>query len=138
MARYYEAKSKTGKGSSVDMMGKDRCSKDVDAIVAKLKSPQKETVQALRELVLETGSDLKEQVKWRNPTYTRKDNVCWIILYKDHADFGFFKGTSLSDPHKVLEGTGKRLRHVKIRAVEEIKPEVLRPLIREALALDGK
>ncbi len=118
------------------MVGKERFSKDVDAVVAKLKSPQKEIAQKLRELVLETDPGLKEQVKWRNPTYTRKGTVCWIILYKDHTDFGFFKGTSLSDPHKLLEGSGKGLRHVKIRAAVEVKADVLRPMIREAIRLD--
>ncbi len=119
------------------MAGKDRFSKDVDAVVAKLKPPQKEIAQRLRELVLDTDPELKEQFKWRNPTYTRKGNVCWIIFYKDHTDFGFSKGTSLSDPHRVLEGTGKGLRHVKIRALGDIKSDVLRPMIREAIRLDG-
>lgn len=120
------------------MVGKDRFSKDVDAIVAKLKSPQKEAVQQLRELVLETGQDLKEQVKWRNPTYTRKGNVCWIIVYQDHTDFGFFRGTELRDPKKLLEGTGRGLRHVKIWKPEDVKPADLRPLLKNALDLDGK
>ncbi len=119
------------------MVATGRFSKDVDAMVAKLKSPQKEIVRKLRELALDADANLKEQIKWRNITYTRKGNVCWIILYRDHTDFGFFKGTSLSDPHGVLEGTGKGLRHVKIRALADIRQAVLRPMILEALRFDA-
>ncbi len=100
-------------------------------------SPQKGIVQALRELVLETSPYLQEQVKWRNATYTRKGNVCWIIIYKDHTDFGFFRGTELKDPKKLLEGTGKGLRHVKLWAPEDVKPADLKPLIENAIAIDG-
>ncbi len=120
------------------MAVEDRFSKDVDAIVARLDPPRKEIVQALRRLVLETGSDLDETVKWRNPTYTRKGNVGWLIIYRDHVDLGFFHGTDLPDPKKLLEGTGKGLRHVKIRDVKDIRPSDLKPLLRAAIALDAK
>lgn len=121
----------------VPMAVEDRFGKDVDALVAKLQSPQKEIVQALRKLVLETGPVLEEKVKWRNPTYTRKGNVSWLIVYKDHVDLGFFRGTDLPDPKKLLEGTGKGLRHVKIHSLEDVKPKDLKPLIKAAIALDG-
>lgn len=118
------------------MVAASRLSKDVDVVVGKLPGSQKEIAQALRTLVLETGPGLRETVKWRNPTYIGKGNVAWLIVYKDHVDLGFFKGTSLKDPNQLLEGTGKGLRHVKIHAKSDIKPALLRPLINEAIALD--
>lgn len=119
------------------MVASSRFSKDVDAFEKALSSEQRAIVRSLRTLILETGPDLEEKVKWRNPTYTRKGNVAWLILYQDHVDLGFFKGTSMKDPKKLLEGSGKGLRHVKIREKADIKPADFKALIQEAIALDG-
>jgi hypothetical protein len=37
------------------------------------------------------------------------------MVGKNHVTFGFHYGTSLDDPERLLEGTGKNLRHVKLR-----------------------
>lgn len=115
---------------------KAKAGQSVDSYVAKLKSPQRETVQALRTFIRENSPELKEQIKWGNPCYTLKGNVCWILAYGDHTDFGFFRGTSLDDPRGLLEGTGKGLRHVKIWKPEDVRPDNLVPLLRQAVALD--
>lgn len=109
---------------------------NVDSFVAGLRSPQRESVQALRRFLRENAPELKEGIKWGNPCYTLKGNVCWILAYDDHVDFGFFHGTSLDDPKGLLEGTGKGLRHVKIWKPEDVRPADLVPLLRQAVALD--
>jgi hypothetical protein len=56
-------------------------------------------------------------------TYTHL--MCVIILYKDNVNLGFPRGVDLPDPEGLLEGTGKRARHVKIRKAAQIElPEV--------------
>ncbi|MGB9436225.1 MAG: hypothetical protein WBQ89_28505, partial [Candidatus Acidiferrum sp.] len=52
--------------------------------------------------------------------------------------FGFLRGTSLPDPAKLLEGTGKHLRHVKLRAIEDLRKPALKKLIRAASRLNRK
>jgi hypothetical protein len=42
---------------------------------------------------------------------------------------GFHYGTSLADPHKLLQGTGKDLRHVKLRTEDDLNREGLNQLI---------
>lgn len=46
----------------------------------------------------------------------------------------FFRGTDLKDPGGLLEGTGKRLRHVKIRSLEELEArrDLLKQMLHEA------
>jgi hypothetical protein len=51
--------------------------------------------------------------------------------------FGFLCGTSLPDPAGLLEGTGKNLRHVKLRTAEDVSTPALRKLI-EAARLNKK
>jgi hypothetical protein len=45
------------------------------------------------------------------------------------VNFGFFFGAGLPDPNKLMMGEGKRLRHVKIRSVDEATNPALSKLI---------
>ncbi len=71
------------------------------------------------------------------PWYRGKDYVCSIAAYSDHTNLYFYHGTSLRDPAGLLEGTGKNMRHVKVRSVSEAKVRGLKALLREALELDA-
>lgn len=57
---------------------------------------------------------------------------------KNHVTFGFTRGTSLDDPAGLLEGTGKNLRHVKVKTAEQLRDADLRQLILDAAALNGE
>lgn len=52
--------------------------------------------------------------------------------------FGFSRGTSLTDSTGLLEGTGKNLRHVKLKTSEQVRDPNLRKLIVEAAALNRR
>jgi len=52
--------------------------------------------------------------------------------------FGFLRGTSLPDPAGLLEGTGKNLRHVKLRTAEDLQEPAVRKLIEAAARLNKK
>ncbi len=93
--------------------------------------------QQLRELVLGSAPDLNETVKWRNVFYVKRDNVFAIVPHRAHANLEFWRGVDLADPHGLLEGTGKRARHVKVRRAEDVKSDALAALVREAAALDA-
>jgi hypothetical protein len=66
----------------------------------------------------------------------------YVVAYKDHVNVGFFAGASLSDPDGLLEGTGKRMRHVKLRPDGPIDVSSLEALIdasyRDVVAKVGK
>ena len=53
---------------------------------------------------------------------------------KAYVNLGFYRGTSLSDPLGMLEGTGKDLRHVKVRSLEQAEQPAVRELIAAAVA----
>ena len=58
------------------------------------------------------------------------DRICYIAPQKKgYVNFGFFFGAGLPDPTHLLIGEGKRLRHVKIKSVEEAKNPALAKLI---------
>ena len=93
--------------------------KDVDSILKQLKPDQKKIAEKFRSIVKKTLPDAVETVKWGNIMYVYNgQNLSWFLPYEDHADFGFFKGAQLRS--KLLEGTGKGLRHIKVRSFEDI------------------
>jgi hypothetical protein len=56
----------------------------------------------------------------------------YVNAFKAHANVGFFHGATLADPAGLLEGTGKRMRHVKLRPGTELDDEALSDLIQAA------
>jgi hypothetical protein len=57
---------------------------------------------------------------------------------KEHVTFAFMRGAALPDPEKLLEGTGKGVRHVKLRSVVEVKRPEVKKLIAAAAKLNRK
>jgi hypothetical protein len=56
----------------------------------------------------------------------------YVNAFKAHASVGFYYGAALPDPAGLLEGNGKRMRHVKLRAGKELGAEALSALIAAA------
>jgi hypothetical protein len=56
----------------------------------------------------------------------------YVNAFKAHAAVGFFLGAQLADPAGLLEGEGKRMRHVKLRPGQALDAEALEVLIRDA------
>jgi hypothetical protein len=58
----------------------------------------------------------------------------YVNAYRDHVNVGFYYGALLDDPAHLLEGTGRRGRHVKLRPGREIDAVALRDLVAAAYA----
>ena len=56
----------------------------------------------------------------------------YVNVYSKHVNLGFFYGVDLPDPHGLLVGTGKRMRHIKLYPDESIDDEYLRTLLKHA------
>nr|MDO8082965.1 DUF1801 domain-containing protein [Candidatus Freyarchaeota archaeon] len=99
----------------------------VDSYLEKQKSPQKEICQKLREIIFKTIPNVKEEMKWGVPTYA--DGKYYIIALKDHVNLGFsLKGLSREE-QKLLEGSGKTMKHIKIRSLKEIEEKRIAELL---------
>lgn len=61
------------------------------------------------------------------------EHFCWIGPAKKHIALGFYYGAELPDPDGLLEGTGKLLRHVKIRTLDDLKRPGVRQLMEIAI-----
>ncbi|MCA9943591.1 MAG: hypothetical protein KC449_08935, partial [Anaerolineales bacterium] len=54
---------------------------------------------------------------------------CYIALFKARLNLGFYYGSDLPDPEKLLEGSGKNLRHIKISHPEQLQNPALHDLV---------
>jgi hypothetical protein len=95
--------------------------------------------QDLRQLMKKVVPGCKETVNpWKMPTFESNGPMCYFSIGTQHVTFGFLRGTSLRDPAQLLEGTGKNLRHVKLRASSDVKNPALKRLVQSAAQLNQK
>ena len=95
--------------------------------------------RALRSFVKKTVPDTRETVNaWGIPTFEAPHPFCFYMAGKNHVTFGFHFGTSLNDPESLLEGTGKDIRHVKLRTLADLEQKSLQELVLAAARLKGK
>jgi hypothetical protein len=58
----------------------------------------------------------------------------YVNAFTAHVNVGFFRGAEIADPDGLLEGTGKFMRHVKLRPDREVDEAALERLIETAYA----
>lgn len=80
-----------------------------------------------------SGDDVVELLHDGHPTACVRDLAFgYVNAFRDHVNVGFFLGASLEDPAGLLEGSGRFMRHVKLRAGDAVDEKALRTLIRAA------
>jgi hypothetical protein len=93
------------------------------------------TAHALRAAVEAAMPDVVEQVDFGNGllafgrSRAMRDLLFAIIPHKAHVNLQLADGIDLPNPANLIEGTGKRIRHVKVRSVEMAGSEALRVVI---------
>jgi hypothetical protein len=111
----------------------------IDAYLKQKSSELGEVAQGLRRLMKKTVPGTTESVNpWKIPTFESNGPMCFFMVGKNHVTFGLLRGTSLPDPAKLLEGTGKNLRHVKLRSVDDLRKPALKKLIQAAARWNKK
>jgi hypothetical protein len=98
------------------------------------------------EVMRKCGSDVRELLHDGHPTACVNDAAfAYVNAFKAHVNVGFFRGAEIADPEGLLEGTGKFMRHVKLKPGSDVDTSALERLIdtaytdmRERLHNDGK
>jgi len=85
------------------------------------------------ELMRGCGDDVRELLHDGHPTACIGDAAFgYVNAFTDHVNVGFFRGAELRDPAGLLEGTGKFMRHVKLRPGVTVDDVALGNLIRSS------
>jgi hypothetical protein len=76
------------------------------------------------------GDDVRELMHDGSPTACVQDAAfAYVNTFKNHVNLGFFHGAALADPAGLLQGSGKRMRHVKLIPDRPIDTHALHALI---------
>jgi hypothetical protein len=87
------------------------------------------------EVMRDCGTDVRELLHDGHPTACVADSAfAYVNAYRSHVNVGFFHGAELADPAGLLEGTGRYMRHVKLRPEHEVDSAALRKLVETAYA----
>lgn len=85
----------------------------------------KEILEALRQLLHHSVPGVTEEFKWGRPVFRSAKDFAYLKTAKAYVTLGFFQFDKLDDKKGLLEGTGKDMRHIKIKKVQEIDRELL-------------
>jgi hypothetical protein len=79
------------------------------------------------------GDDVRELLHDGHPTACIEDaGFAYVNAFTAHVNVGFFRGADLPDPKGMLEGTGRFMRHVKLRPGSDVDAAALTRLIEAA------
>ncbi|MEA2025179.1 MAG: DUF1801 domain-containing protein [Chloroflexota bacterium] len=112
-----------------------------DELMAQSEPAMRPIATRLRQVVLEVHPQAVEVARLgdRAATYglgpkKMSEAYCYVLPHTNWVNLGFFAGAELPDPDGLLEGTGAKLRHVKVRSLGDAEAPALRVLIEAALS----
>jgi hypothetical protein len=87
------------------------------------------------EVMRACGDDVRELLHDGHPTACVGDAAfAYVNAFKSHVNVGFFRGAEIANAEGLLEGTGKFMRHVKLRPERDVDATALMKLIETAYA----
>ena len=105
----------------------------VDAWFSRTDNELRRIAEPWFERMRSCGADVRELVHDGHPTACVGDAAFgYVDAFSAHANVGFFHGAALDDPAGLLEGVGKRMRHVKLRWGQPVNAAALERLIAAA------
>ncbi len=100
--------------------------KQITEYINNLPKEQQEIMQAVRALIHQKVENVTEEFKWSRPVFKLEKDFAYLQANKNHVNLGFYKDfEKLKDPKGLLEGTGKTMRHIKLKTVADIDAGLL-------------
>ncbi|MDP8237945.1 MAG: DUF1801 domain-containing protein [Candidatus Hatepunaea meridiana] len=109
---------------------------DVDNYISRLNTPLQEIAGQLRRIVHEAAPEINEKILFDHPWFIYNGRLCYMRSRRGSIHFGFPAGVDLIDPHKLLQGIGKTMRHITIDLPDRIPEDQIKAWIKEAVKLN--
>lgn len=112
---------------------------NIEKFLASLPEEKRDLALKVRDIILEADKSITEDIKWGNLSFMSNGNIGFIYTYKSvpYINLGYMRAVELTDPKKLLEGTGKGMRHIKISSVKDINKKQIAAWTREAVRLNA-
>jgi hypothetical protein len=109
----------------------------IEEFIADFDPDKQEILYALRKAVHGISrQSIPEDIKWNALCFFKSDRAfVGLMPYKSYISVIFDRGAELADEPGVLEGSGKLMRHIKIRKLEEVKQKKVAQYIRHSFSI---
>lgn len=97
----------------------------VSAYINEAPAEQKLIMETVRQLIHESIPHVIENFKWSRPVFSKNKDFAYLKTAKSYVTLGFFHFDKLHDSQHLLEGTGKDMRHIKIKKASAIDKKLL-------------
>lgn len=98
----------------------------VTEYINKAPTEYREIMETVRMLIHQSVENVTEAYKWNRPVFRVQYDFAYLQANKNYVTLGFYKNfEKLNDPDNLLEGTGKTMRHIKLRQVADINNKLL-------------
>lgn len=90
-------------------------------------------------IIAEVHPTAKSSIKWAQPVWESAEGP--MIFFRSaakHVTLGFWRGAEFQDPTGVLEGEGDRMKHLKIKGLEQLDTDLITGFVRQAVALNAQ
>lgn len=135
VAKKKPAARRAAPAKSAPSYTREQCA-TVDEYILSVGPPARAVLETLRDTVMTAVPGAACVIKWGQPVFEYDGPIAWMKAFGKHVSFGFFRGTELKDPGRILEGTGGRMRHVKIKDPTLIPVAKIDALVRQAADLN--
>jgi len=108
----------------------------IDSFIATFDGERGEIISILRNLASDISKGAREDIKWNALCLFKRDRAfVGIMPYKNYVSVIFDRGAELPDPDEILEGKGKKMRHIKIFRCSDIGEKNVGFYIKESYSL---
>ena len=108
----------------------------IEAYLETTEGPMAPVARSLVDLIDHRWPELHPHIAWGFPSWKGTGRIISVIAHAKHCNVQLFHGAKLANDYPDrIEGTGKALRHVKVRSVDDID-ETLIDILKHAIELD--
>lgn len=105
-------------------------------MVRAVRQAVKAIAPAAEEVPYQSTRPSSPSTMWKLAKYTAGgEDVCGVGVFSAHANLYFYRGRELSDPRKLLAGSGKEMRSVTLRTAADVESPAVKALLRQAFRL---
>ena len=91
----------------------------VSIYIAGAPESQRKIMEVLRSIIHQEVPSVTEHFKWGRPVFSTDTDFAYFKTAKTYLTFGVFKFEKIKEHRELLEGTGKDMRHIKIKKTGE-------------------
>lgn len=113
-------------------------SQKIEAFIQDYPDWRGQKLAELRQLILETNPNFKQEFKWGVPIFSLNKMVLGISAFKSHIKINFLQGAQIADPEGLFNSglDSKQHRSINLTEGESINRDALKRLILAAIEYD--